>query len=409
MKYLVLLGLLPSIVFAELPIWSIGDLHWIGTKPIWLSQCEQTTFDDNRFVVKQKFSVADMLSVEAPHRESFKEFKEYPSFQKQYGQRPTQLFVLSKMGSDEVGVLERLDPITQEVLSRYVLPWPIEQGTLSSTDVYFQKAWHTVLFVTAKASQQARSYLWIFDITNPPSRLSPFYLYQKGALTRPSVLRFSDGQFGLLVSGVTQGAVLRLDQKTLPQVFSIEGGRFDLLRSIVNNSTGVVDSVLAVNSKGLWIAQLTDQHTVRFELTVAGRVHGIPIISAHPRESGLRIYFLAENSRGRGLFVWEEYTKKVRWLLKGNYAKVLPAFDKLVLVPSTVGEEAVVLDKRNHQRIQQNLVLGKAGKTVYDAVLQWEKASQSEKLLVLNASCQLSMTVLHLNNQQRRLSLRSVE
>ena len=348
MKCLVFLGLIPSIVFADLPMWSISEQHWISTKPIWLSHCEKTAFDDNRFVIKETKAIADILSIEAPHIESFTNFKGYPAFQKQYQQRSTQLYVLSKRGPDEVGVLERLDPMTQRVLSQYVLPWPIEQGTLNSTDVYFQKAWHTVLFVTAKASKQAQSHLWIFDVTHPTNRLSPFYLYEKGALTRPSVLRFADGEFGVMVSGATQGAVLRLDQRTLPQTFSIEGGRFELLRSVVTNSIGVVDRVFAVNAKGLWMAQLGERHSIRFELIVGGHVYGIPIISHHPREPGLRVYFLAQNARGRGLFVWEEYKKKVRWLLKGNYAKVLPAFDQLVLVPSTVGEEVAVLDKRYH-------------------------------------------------------------
>lgn len=217
-------------------------------------------------------------------------FKGFREFIAKNQDRPKMIYALASHGTQNNACLYQFDARTGQELAASSLPYPIVAGSLILEDVYFNKAWHSILLIDTSTQ------LLLFDVSNPkqiqglstqaflpisnPSSTSFM------AISKPKIICTDEGQWGILRGGRNEKeGVLGFTPFQFPMQESfipISGTQgLAVLIPVDLDFKGEVQQVYAIDEGGVfWKIDLRDrpdiQHLKNLKTLKAGKMPQTP-------------------------------------------------------------------------------------------------------------------------------------
>ncbi len=396
------------------PLLGFSDRLWNAKTHVFLGNCTQVPArakaiqPKEAWIDNQSFLV-DFIYVGPPQTQGFQAIKAYQTFVRM-GRR-SKIYALASEGTHGGGTLYRLSEEGGRTESYFSLPYPIEEGYLVVQDVLLKQRWHTLLIVVG--TDQEQSCVYLFDISDTESPLQPMLRYEQNEFSRiqapPVWVRLSNGVFGVFLIGNTRGGLIKIGQTAALSSFTVTGGAFSALKAVDRFSVGWVSEIYGVNAAGLWRFDLEHTPWIKPKQILKHQINGGVIPFLHPSLAGLRLYFLGATRKAAGLFRYDTLSRELSLVLAGDYQAIHPRAGKLLLMPKWSDGKVSVIDE-NEQIMVQGVSLDIASSRTITTRVLWDPVQKIEKIITLNASCQLSVVELRTDkNRYNRVGYRFLE
>lgn len=313
--------------------------------------------------------------------------------------------------------------------SVFHLPFSVERGFLSSAEIFYAGALHTVLVLSASAPENQQSLLWVFDISNPHKALEPLVIDTPEDFqitTRAEVLRFKDGHVGVLVGGSLdqQGALRVVFLNVRRDSINMKvGGQALVFISAVDLTQpsaerlheSFVERLYVADAHRLWFVELLSLPEVYFNteksLSEEIQLASAPLILNDPMEAGVQIYFvgsvLDQMGLRRGLWSLRDPLKPGKLgspvsVLSGDYSAVLARFGRLFLIPRQQGVAPKVINLPNSVELpvlwqplvsKESIFLESASSDsmVQSSTIMWDPSAQCEVIYLIRNAFQAEL------------------
>jgi len=394
-------------------VWSEDTKIFSGNCPFVSVRNKQDLYLKERY-----HTVLDLIYVGMPKSRILEDLSGYKLFRKENTNRLPMLFVLSNQEVSKEGILYKLDAKTDEEIDRFILPMNVQGGTLVEADVFYEDRWHSLLVLTAIDSNHQKSLMLVFDVTDPKGLLRPFLIYTENDLsimtTKPVVLRLNSNQFGIAVGGHLKNRgvlhVILLENFKLPVTFTLGKKAVSCLAAVDMNQRAAVDRIYLSDDEHLWVLNMANPDRFHVKLLADVNLLHSLIVVPSVQTQGLRLYFLGSVLERKGLFMFEDpldnphaSVESPSLIHEGDYAALFVRFGQLFVVPKMIQQAPLLLALPSHRFVpmmrQVIYSTSPVEGVVFISRLLWDPKKQQEVLLTLNLSCQLTISVLHVDRK----------
>ncbi len=416
--------LIMDLVFSK-PVLTMASPVWDENTKILVGNCVRDFMQAKENIanrclrLQEKYSeVLDLIHVDVPKSKTLDGLSDYKTFSLKNKNRPAVLFMLSNKGPSNVGILYQLNVKTGQEMNTFVLPMPVQSGTLVQADVFYENDWRSVLVLTATGYSGQRSVVLLFDITDPQKSLQPFLSFTESELSlvtvRPVILRLSNGQFGIAMGGHLKKRgllhIILLENPKFPLSFELNDKALSFLTAVDIYQQAVADKIYLSDGEHLWVINIAFFNQFHLKLLTNVKALNALIVVPNIETEGLRLYFLGSTLEAQGLFMIEDPSKPISsvgtpiLIHKGDYAALFMRFGRLLVVPKAVRQAPLLLALPSHDIVpvvQQAIYsLPSLLEEVFLSKLLWDPKERCEVLLTLNLSCQL--TIFRLDSRENQ-------
>jgi len=291
------------------------------------------------------------------------------------------------------------------------LPFAAKSGFLTSSEVSYADAEHTILVLSARDATNERSFLWVFDISDPEKPLEPFLTDAPENFlisARPTVFKTAEAGVGIALGGSSgQAGAIRfvfLNESRTSEQLTVGGEALSFIVAASITQQAFVERLYVADSNHLWAVAISDLSHVSPCLLAEAAISAMPQVVLDGTGPGVRLYFLGTVLQTQGLWMLQDDLQTQHkhvlpeQVLSGDYNAVVVRFGRLLLIPAAFHSDPLVINLPDHLQLpvvwrslgSMGVVSNEQERVRFARVL-WDPEEQREVLWLISQGCQLNL------------------